>query len=70
MHLVSCIPELLFVLLLMVALQKKFIWIAMFLLCVLKKIYLCCVVKFKSVLLKIVTYVSAMCSYRWLASRT
>jgi len=37
MHLVSCIPELLFVLLLMVALQKKFIWIAMFLLCVLKK---------------------------------
>ena len=70
MHLAFCIPELLFVLLLKVALTKIYLDHHVFTVSSLK-IYLCCVAKFKSVLLKkSVTYVSAMCSYGWLASRT
>ena len=50
---------------------KKIIWTAMFLLCVLqKKIIYVALPSLNLFLLKTVTYVSAMCSYRWLASRT
>ena len=69
MHLASCIPELLFVLLLRLRFTKIYLDHHVFTMSSLKILFvLRC--QIKSVLLKTVAYVSAMCSYRWLASRT